>query len=106
MKAVVLHTIGKPPRFEDFGLAPSDHGGTRSAELNDSVGCSKWRPSASQKSQGQIWKMRATGGPEIQVTRGGGYWSNESVDGSYLYYMSEEDLSRVPVSGSPICDMF
>jgi Tol biopolymer transport system component/DNA-binding winged helix-turn-helix (wHTH) protein len=49
--------------------------------------------------QTQIWKMRATGGPEIQVTRNGGLWSSESLDGKDLYYVNEQGLWMIPVAG-------
>jgi Tol biopolymer transport system component len=49
--------------------------------------------------QAHIWKMRSTGGPEIQVTKNAGYWSDESVDGKDLYYMNEAGLWRVPSAG-------
>ena len=49
--------------------------------------------------QAQIWKMPATGGPEVQVTRNGGFWSNESRDGKDLYYVNEQGLWKIPVAG-------
>lgn len=49
--------------------------------------------------QAHIWKMRSTGGPEIQVTKNAGYWSDESVDGKVLYYMSENGLWKIPTVG-------
>jgi Tol biopolymer transport system component len=51
----------------------------------------------------QIWKMPAEGGAAVQVTRGGGYYAQESWDGRHLYYvLSDPDRSgiwRVPVGG-------
>jgi Tol biopolymer transport system component/DNA-binding winged helix-turn-helix (wHTH) protein len=49
--------------------------------------------------QAQIRKVRATGGPEIQVTRKGGLWSDESIDGKDLYYVNEQGLWKMPVAG-------
>lgn len=54
---------------------------------------------SNRSKQGQIWKMRATGGPEVQITRHGAYWSSSSVDGKDLYYMGDDGLWKVPVSG-------
>jgi serine/threonine protein kinase/Tol biopolymer transport system component len=50
----------------------------------------------------QIWKIPSTGGPAVQVTRGGGYYAEESWDGRHLYYASAGDptgIWRVPVAG-------
>jgi len=49
--------------------------------------------------QAHIWKMRATGGPEIQVTKDDGLRSNESPDGKDLYYTNEQGLWKIPVAG-------
>ena len=34
----------------------------------------------------QIWKIPSAGGPAVQVTRGGGFYAQESWDGRHLYY--------------------
>ncbi len=50
----------------------------------------------------QIWKMPVAGGDAVQVTRGGGFFGIESVDGKWLYYSkspNEPGLWRMPLSG-------
>ncbi len=50
----------------------------------------------------QIWKIPAEGGEAVQVTRGGGFYAEESSDGRYLYYAREElptPIWRVPAAG-------
>ena len=49
----------------------------------------------------QVWKMPASGGPAIQVTKRGGSVPLESVDGQYLYYvkLSQNALWRLPLAG-------
>jgi Tol biopolymer transport system component len=51
----------------------------------------------------QIWKMPASGGEPLQVTRAGGFISLESPDGKCLYYNrtvgNRGSLWRVPVDG-------
>ena len=49
----------------------------------------------------QIWKKRATGGPEVQVTKRGGCNQQETPDGQYLYYLNKDNaaLWRVSVDG-------
>ncbi len=50
----------------------------------------------------QIWKVRATGGDAIQLTKNGGLAALESADGKILYYAKGEDqtaLWSVPVDG-------
>jgi Tol biopolymer transport system component len=50
----------------------------------------------------QIWKMPSAGGPAVQVTRGGGYYAEESWDGRHLYYTKAQGpagIWRVPVAG-------
>lgn len=42
----------------------------------------------------QIYRMPATGGPEIQVTSGGGFNAIESYDGKFLIYNRNEILWR------------
>jgi len=50
---------------------------------------------------GQIWKMPAAGGEAVQVTRGGGFYAEESWDGRYLYFFRfiSAPVWRVPVAG-------
>jgi Tol biopolymer transport system component/DNA-binding winged helix-turn-helix (wHTH) protein len=50
----------------------------------------------------QVWKIPATGGDAIQVTRDGGWAPLESPDGKFLYYtkdLSATTLWRVPLGG-------
>jgi len=50
----------------------------------------------------QIWKMPSAGGPAVQVTRGGGFYAQESWDGRHLYYTNAQaptGIWRVPVAG-------
>jgi dipeptidyl aminopeptidase/acylaminoacyl peptidase len=58
--------------------------------------------SSDRSGRGEIWKMPSTGGEAVQVTRGGGFYSQESWDGRDLYYArrgSDTGIWRVPVSG-------
>jgi Tol biopolymer transport system component len=52
---------------------------------------------------GQIWKIAASGGQEVQITRNGGDFPQESPDGKFIYYEkgwpSETSVWRVPVEG-------
>jgi dipeptidyl aminopeptidase/acylaminoacyl peptidase len=58
----------------------------------------------------QIWKVAATGGTPIQVTKEGGHMAYESADGQFLYYAKGREVTgiwRVPVNGGdevPILD--
>jgi Tol biopolymer transport system component/DNA-binding winged helix-turn-helix (wHTH) protein len=49
----------------------------------------------------QIWKMRAEGGPAVQVTKQGGFQAFESTDGKYLYYSKGPGpgVWRLPTEG-------
>ena len=50
----------------------------------------------------QIWKIPSAGGPAVQVTRGGGFYAEESWDGRYVYYANAQaptGIWRVPVAG-------
>jgi Tol biopolymer transport system component len=48
----------------------------------------------------QVWKMPASGGPRIQVTKRAGYVPLESDDGQYLYYITNQNvLCKVPLAG-------
>ncbi|HZI67479.1 MAG TPA: protein kinase [Thermoanaerobaculia bacterium] len=66
----------------------------------------KWIYFASNRTgEFQIWKMPAAGGVAIQVTRDGGWVSNEAPDGAHLYYidipMAPKPLWRVSAAGGP-----
>ncbi len=59
----------------------------------------------------EIWRMPATGGEPVQVTKLGGQTATESPDGQFLYYAKYETspsaIWRVPVSGGeeqPVVD--
>jgi Tol biopolymer transport system component/DNA-binding winged helix-turn-helix (wHTH) protein len=49
----------------------------------------------------QLWKVRRGGGPPIQVTRKGGIFGVESVDGRFLYFAKFEapGIWQMPLSG-------
>jgi Tol biopolymer transport system component len=50
----------------------------------------------------QVWKLPATGGDAIQVTRDGGFAPLESPDGRFIYYTKAlfmTSLWRLPVDG-------
>ena len=50
----------------------------------------------------QIWKMPASGGEAIQVTKRGGYVAFESADGKFVYFSRDiwqSSIWRVPVEG-------
>jgi Tol biopolymer transport system component len=49
----------------------------------------------------QLWKIRASGGSPIQVTRQGGIFAAESIDGRYLYYSKFESpgIWKKPLNG-------
>ena len=51
----------------------------------------------------QLWKIPREGGTPVQLTRGGGFASRESVDGKWLYYTKTEaadtSLWKVPLAG-------
>jgi hypothetical protein len=55
----------------------------------------------------QVWKVPAPGGKAVQVTKDGGWLSQESVDGMYLYFVptaaigAPTDLWRMPTAGGP-----
>ena len=51
----------------------------------------------------EIWRKPLTGGPPVQVTRSGGYASQESADGQWLYFSQwdGEVIWRIPGSESP-----
>ncbi len=55
---------------------------------------------SSRSSEWQIWKVAATGGSPIQITKKGGYEAFESPDGTTLYYArppGTEGIWEVPV---------
>jgi Tol biopolymer transport system component len=50
----------------------------------------------------QIWKVPAAGGPEIQVTKQGGFAALESPDGNVYYSKSDQanpEIWKVPING-------
>ena len=63
--------------------------------------------SSSRSGQFQVWKVPASGGEAVQVTKDGGWLSQESVDGMYLYFAptaaigAATALWRMPTSGGP-----
>lgn len=63
----------------------------------------RWIYFASNRSgRYQVWKAPAGHGRPVQVTRGGGFYAEESPHGRYLYYVKglvETPLCRVPVEG-------
>jgi len=64
----------------------------------------KWVYFASNRTgDWQIWKIPASGGALVQVTKQGGFASIESAGGQYLYYAKHNyenpEIWRVPVAG-------
>lgn len=64
----------------------------------------KWIYFASSRSGNvQVWKVPATGGSPVQVTRNGGHAALESPDGKFVYYAKssapEPEIWQVPVNG-------
>jgi len=56
------------------------------------------------KHSGQVWKVPASGGEAVQITRSGGDLPQESPDGKFLYYMKGPwpgkcSVWRMPVEG-------
>jgi Tol biopolymer transport system component/serine/threonine protein kinase len=50
----------------------------------------------------QIWKVSAEGGPEVRVTKGGGFGPVTSADGEFVYYTktrAPSELWRIPAHG-------
>ncbi len=49
----------------------------------------------------EIWRVPAEGGPAVQVTRGGGYFGEESWDGQHLFFLKSQSgsLWRMPAGG-------
>ena len=52
----------------------------------------------------EVWKLARDGGEAVQVTSGGGYATQASPDGNYLYYtkltpQGPNALFRIPVNG-------
>ena len=63
----------------------------------------KWIYFSSNKSgDWQVWKVRATGGDLVQVTKQGGYIAFEAPDGKAIYYgkgVTTPGIWKVPVDG-------
>lgn len=64
----------------------------------------KWIYFASERlGDRQVWKVPATGGTPVQVTRHGGHAALESPDGKTVYYaktfVAEPEIWQVPVEG-------
>jgi Tol biopolymer transport system component len=67
----------------------------------------KWIYFTSDRSgENQIWKMPAQGGAAVQITRGGGFYGLESLDGKLLYFSKGQGgrslgdgIWQVPVAG-------
>jgi Tol biopolymer transport system component/DNA-binding winged helix-turn-helix (wHTH) protein len=64
----------------------------------------KWIYFASTRSGDfQVWKVPATGGSPVQITRHGGHAALESPDGKFVYYAKnaapEPEIWQVPVEG-------
>lgn len=61
--------------------------------------------SSARSGQYQVWKVPIAGGEAVPVTKDGGWLSQESVDGTYLYFTptvainATTQLWRVPTSG-------
>ena len=49
----------------------------------------------------QLWKVPVSGGPPIQITKNGGVFGAESVDGQYLYYakLQAPGIYKIPLLG-------
>ncbi len=49
----------------------------------------------------QLWKIPATGGTPVQITKNGGVFAKESADGRSLYYVKFESpgIYRMPLQG-------
>jgi Tol biopolymer transport system component/DNA-binding winged helix-turn-helix (wHTH) protein len=64
--------------------------------------------SSTRTGRAQIWKVPRDGGVPIQVTRRGGLYAVESVDGRYLFYTDDgtpATLRRMPISGREETDI-
>lgn len=91
-KIVVMNLHGGGPQTLAEGVCPSF---SRDG---------KWVYFASSRTgDWQVWKVPATGGSPVQVTRHGGHAALESLDGKFVYYaknpMAEPEVWRVPVDG-------
>jgi Tol biopolymer transport system component len=88
---VVSSDGGKPKRFTHEGADESWPKWSRDGE---------WIYYFSNRSkERQIWEMRVSGGPEVQITREGGLWLNDSVDGKQLYFVNGKGIWTLPVAG-------
>ncbi len=48
----------------------------------------------------QVWKIPVAGGSPVQVTKAGGEWGLESVDGRFLYYLLKGAVWRALTDGA------
>jgi Tol biopolymer transport system component len=91
----VVDADGGPPRR----LTPEPSGENSGTWSRDG----RWIYFSSNRSgSDQIWRMPSGGGPARQVTRGGGYYAEESWDGRYVYYTKDRaptGVWKVPVEG-------
>jgi len=85
---------GAPRQFTEGG--DDDHSPSWSRD-------GKWIYFASDRGAGfQLWRKHVESGAEVQVTRDGGFYSEESVDGRFVYYTKgRQDWTvwRAPVGG-------
>jgi Tol biopolymer transport system component/DNA-binding winged helix-turn-helix (wHTH) protein len=92
----VVEVPGGRPRLLPT-LPGSDNGGPNWSRDG------KWIYFCSDKGGGplQLWKVPLQGGPPVQVTRNGGVFAAESVDGRFIYYSKFEvpGLWKMPMEG-------
>jgi Tol biopolymer transport system component/DNA-binding winged helix-turn-helix (wHTH) protein len=92
----VADVVGGPPRLVAT-FPGADNGGPSWSRDG------KWLYFCSDQEHGrfQIYKTQVSGGPPIQVTKNGGVFGVESVDGRYFYFAKWEEpgIWRTPLSG-------
>ncbi len=58
--------------------------------------------SSNRSGRFEIWKMEWPDGPVRQVTKNGGFFAQENIEGEYLYYSkTDAGLWRKPLEGGP-----